>query len=167
MNLADRARGIQAVVFDVDGVLTDGTFGYAGGGSEIKFFSARDGHGIKLLRRAGLRVGILSGRSSDANLRRAEELGLDFVYQGEKDKGEAFVRLLREQNLSAEHCLYVGDDVVDMPVMRQAGVSVAVADATADWQTQAPGGHGAAREVARWILQQQGKWETVMERYAG
>jgi len=80
---------------------------------------------VDACRRAGLRVGILSGRSSDANLRRAEELGLDFVYQGEKDKGEAFVRLLREQNLSAEHCLYVGDDVVDMPVMRQAGVSVA------------------------------------------
>ena len=172
MNLENtRVEKIRAVILDVDGVLTDGRFGYAGDGGEVKFFHARDGHGIKLLRRAGLLVGILSGRGSAANRRRAVELGMHFVYEDEKNKRAAFERILAEQNLRAVECLYVGDDLVDVPVLRRAGIGVAVADAVpearaaADWCTRAPGGAGAVREVAEWLLRKQGKWAEVTERY--
>ena len=172
MSLSDKAQRIRAVVLDVDGVLTDGSIGYgAGSAEEIKFFNVKDGHAIKLLQRAGLKVGILSGRTSAANRRRAEELSMDFVYEGEKDKKEAFSRLLADTGLTASECLYVGDDVVDIPVMRQAGVAVAVADAVAevkecaDWQTDLPGGHGAVREAALWLLKQQHRWDGLMARY--
>ena len=171
MTSSTAVQRIRAVVLDVDGVLTDGRIGYGAAPDELKFFNVRDGHGIVLLRRAGYRVGILSGRSSGANRRRAEELSLDFVYEGERDKVSAFERLLSEQNLEAEECLYVGDDVVDIPVMRAAGVAVAVADAVpeldehADWTTAAPGGHGAVREVAVWLLRQRGQWDELMRRY--
>ena len=172
MTLSAKARRIKAVILDVDGVLTDGRFGYGVGDGEIKFFHARDGHALKLLQRAEIRTGILSGRSSEANTRRAQELSMDFVYQGEKDKGEAFDRLLAAADLEAGEVLYVGDDLVDLPVLRRAGVGVAVADAipeakaTADWTTTEKGGHGAVREVAVWLLKEQGRWESVFARYA-
>ena len=171
MDLSAKARAIKAVILDVDGVLTDGRIGYGADSEAVKFFNARDGHGIKLLGRAGLLVGILSGRTDAANGRRANELSLDFVYEGEKNKREAFDRLLREHSLAAEECLYVGDDVVDIPVMRRCGLGVAVADAApevleaADRVTALPGGHGAVREVARWLLVEQGKWAGLMSRY--
>lgn len=171
MNASDKANGIRAVVLDVDGVLTDGRTGYMGNSDELKFFDVKDGHGIKLMLRAGLRVGLLSGRSSDANRRRASELSLSFVYQGEKRKAEAFERLLTEQELRAEQVLYVGDDLVDAPCMRRAGLAVAVADAVpevcavADWRTKRCGGFGAVREVAEWLLRSQGKWQAVVARY--
>lgn len=161
MNWAAKLRRIRAVVLDVDGVLTDGRVGYGGDGEEIKFFHVHDGLGVKQLQRAGIRVGILSGRCSAANTRRAQELGLDFVMQGEPSKPDAFKRLLAEQELLAEQCLYVGDDVPDIEVLRLAGVGVAVADAVpevaavADRQTRAGGGAGAVREVARWVLEAQ------------
>ena len=163
-------RSIRAVVLDVDGVLTDGRIGY-GGDDEIKFFDVKDGHAIKLLLRAGIKVGLLSGRASAANRRRAQELGLSFVYEGEKDKRAAFGRLLTQQTLTAEQVLYMGDDLVDIPVLRAAGVGVAVADAGpevqrgADWVTAAPGGHGAVREAAVWLLKEQGKWDELIARY--
>ncbi len=169
-NPADLQR-VRAVILDVDGVLTDGRIGYGAGPDEIKFFDVKDGHGLKLLLRAGLKAGILSGRSSSANRRRAEELGLSFVYEGAKNKAEAFATLLREQELRAEECLYVGDDLIDLPVMRRCGVAVAVADAVAEvleaasWVTRAHGGRGAVREVAEWILKGQNKWNDVTGRY--
>jgi 3-deoxy-D-manno-octulosonate 8-phosphate phosphatase (KDO 8-P phosphatase) len=162
---------IKAVILDVDGVLTDGRIGYAGDGQEIKFFDVKDGHAIKLLRRAGLKVGLLSGRASKANSKRAQELELDFVYQGEKDKGEALERLLREQQLQAEDCLYMGDDVVDMPVMKKVAISVATGDAVDEvkelalWTTESFGGCGAVREMAVRLLKQQNQWDQVMSRY--
>jgi 3-deoxy-D-manno-octulosonate 8-phosphate phosphatase (KDO 8-P phosphatase) len=171
MACSDQARHIRAVILDVDGVLTDGRIGYGPMPGEIKFFDVRDGHAIKLLLRAGLRVGLLSGRASDANRQRAAELGLSFVYEGEKDKAAAFTRLLAEQGLAAEECLYMGDDLVDLPVLRRAGIGVAVADAVpevraaAAWTTEAPGGRGAVREAAVWLLRQQGAWERVTARY--
>jgi len=170
MSLEAKAAKIRAVILDVDGVLTDGRIGYAGD-DEVKFFDVKDGHGIKLLRRAGLRVGMFSGRGSDANLRRARELSLDFVYQNEKDKRAAFERLLAEQELEADECLYIGDDVVDIPCMRRAGIGVAVADAVpevkeaADRTTDNRGGRGAVREVAMWLLRLQNKYDTLMARY--
>lgn len=159
------------MVLDIDGVLTDGRVGYRDTDDEIKFFDVKDGHGVKLLMRAGFAVGFLSGRASRANQRRARELGVQFVYEGEKNKREAFDRLLKEQQLTPEQCLCAGDDLVDIPVLKKAGVAVAVKDAVsdvhevADWSTNARGGQGAVREIAEWLLKQQGKWESAIERY--
>lgn len=163
-------RKIKAVVLDVDGVLTDGRAGY-GAEEEIKFFHLRDGHWMRMAIRTGLKVGILSGRGSRANRRRAEELGLSFCYENCKDKLEGFERLLAEQSLRPEECLYVGDDVIDMPVMRRAGIAVAVADGVpeldevADFRTRTPGGHGAVCEVMRRLMMEQGTLDAQLERY--
>ncbi len=163
-------EAIRAIVLDVDGVLTDGRslFGLP---EEVKFFHLRDGHWMKLALRAGLQVGLLSGRASAANRARAAELGLSFCYENCKDKLEGFERLLRERRLEARECLYMGDDVIDMPVMRRVGIAVAVADAVpeldevAAFRTAAPGGHGAVCEAIHWLLGGQGRLGAVMERY--
>lgn len=173
MNLEPDIRRIRALILDVDGVLTDGRIGYGSQEGEIKFFDVKDGQGLALLRRAGLKAGILSGRASAANRQRAAELSLDFLYEGEKDKLAGFERLLREQALGSEECLYVGDDLVDLPVMRRAGLAAAVADAVpevreaAHWVTEAPGGRGAVRELVTRLLKLQGKWDAVTACYGG
>ena len=170
MTQSDKIRKIKAIVLDVDGVLTDGRSGF-GGENEIKFFHLRDGHWMKLAMRAGLKVGMLSGRSAKANRLRAEELGLTFCYENCKDKLEAFLKMLDEQGLLPEECLYMGDDVIDLPPMRHAGVGVTVADGVPEldeaalWRTTAPGGHGAVAEVVRVVLSEQGKLDGVLERY--
>ncbi|MFA7231513.1 MAG: HAD family hydrolase [Victivallaceae bacterium] len=170
MTLQEKAIKIKALVLDIDGVLTDGRMGYSSG-DEIKFFHVRDGHGIKMAMRSGLKVGALSGREAQANRKRAAELGFDFIYEGCRNKDEAFKILLQENHLTAEECLYVGDDVVDVPVMRVAGIAVTVADAPeymdefCDFRTRLPGGHGAVREIIDWLLHCQGNWEKQMERY--
>ena len=164
---------INAVVLDIDGVLTDGRFGYDGSDDEIKFFHARDGHGIKLAMRAGLKVGALSGRASRANKKRAEELGFTFLYEAKKDKQAAFEVLLKENNLTAEEVLYVGDDLVDIPVFREVAVAVTVNDAPeyldeyCDFRTSLPGGHGAVREVIEILLKEQNKWDMLVQKYIG
>lgn len=172
MTLHKKALDIKALVLDVDGVLTDGRIGYgAGSDDEIKFFDVRDGHGLKLAMRAGLKVGILSGRKSKTNRTRFDELKLDFLYEGMKDKREGFKLILAEQGLSAKEVLYVGDDLIDMPPMRECGVAVAVADAVpeldsvAAFRTKARGGRGAVRETVEWILKEQGKWDSAIARY--
>ena len=173
MNIAaERWQKIRAIVLDIDGILTDGRIGYGtGSDEEIKYFHVRDGHGIKLAMRAGFKVGVLSGRQSAANARRARELGFSFVYENKKDKAAAFAELLAEQDLSAGEVLYMGDDTVDLMVMRQAGIAVTVADApeymdvAADFRTKHAGGQGAVREVIDELLVQTGKWAEVMERY--
>jgi 3-deoxy-D-manno-octulosonate 8-phosphate phosphatase (KDO 8-P phosphatase) len=170
MNWSEKAQAIKAIVLDIDGVLTDGMIGYSDTDT-IKFFNVKDGHAIKMAMRTGLLVGILSGREDDANRRRAEELNLSFVYVGEKDKREAFERLLREQKLKAEECLYVGDDLPDIPAIRRSGIGVCVADSPAevarcaDWQTTLPGGRGAVRETIVRLLTEQHRWESAMEKY--
>lgn len=172
MSLSEKCAEITTVVLDVDGVLTDGRIGYGGPVSgEIKFFHVRDGHGIKLAQRAGLRVGILSGRKSEANRVRAEELKLDFLYENVLDKDAGFTRLLEEQSLKAEQCMYIGDDVVDARPMSRCGIAVAVGDAVAEldrvcaFRTRASGGCGAVREAIEFLLKEQGKWESLMQRY--
>ncbi len=163
-------KRIRAVVLDVDGVLTDGRHGSVGG-EDIKFFHSRDGHWIRMALWTGLKVGILSGRSSEGNRIRAKELGMTFVYEKCTDKLVAFERLLAEQGLQAEECFYMGDDVLDYPVMRRAGIGVAVADAVpeldevADFRTKLPGGHGAVFEAIHRLLEEQGTLDAVMERY--
>ena len=163
---------IEAIVLDVDGVLTDGRIGYTGeSGDEIKFFDVRDGHGLKLAMRAGLRVGILSGRKSKANRVRAKELGLSFIYEACHDKGEGFETLCREQAIAPEHVMYIGDDVVDIPPMRKCGFAVSVADGVAeldavcDYRTKSRGGRGAVREAVELLLKGKGLWDTLMTRY--
>ncbi|MFA6102850.1 MAG: HAD hydrolase family protein [Victivallaceae bacterium] len=161
---------IKALVLDIDGVLTDGRLGYSAG-DEIKFFHARDGHGIKMAIRGGILVGVLSGRVAESNRKRAKELGFSFFYEGQKDKRKAFELLLKEQNLKADECLYMGDDVVDLPPMLKSGLAVTVADAPeymdkyCDFRTIRGGGQGAVREVIDWLLMKQGKWDQQMERY--
>ena len=172
MSLPDNISDIKAIVLDVDGVLTDGRIGYGGGSPrEIKFFDVRDGQGIRLAMRAGIRVGILSGRSSQANRVRAKELGLSFLYEGCLDKLSGWEKLLEEQGLKPSECMYIGDDVVDMPPMRRAGFPVTVADAppeldsVAVLRTKHSGGRGAVREAIEILLKGQGKWDSVLEKY--
>ena len=166
----EKLRRIRAVILDIDGVLTDGRVGYDGE-RKIKFFNYRDGHWIKLGLRAGLLVGALSGAHADANAQRANELGFSFLREGVKDKLAGFEELLADLKLAPEECLYIGDDVVDMPPMRRAGVAVAVQDAVpeldevADWRTVTPGGRGAVREVMHELLAAQGKLDQVLEAY--
>lgn len=171
MKPSDKADAIRVVVLDIDGVLTDGRTGYAESAHELKFFNVRDGLGIKLLQAAGLKVGVLSGRRSRANRRRASELSLDFIIEGESDKAAAFERLLEDLGVGSEACCYIGDDLVDIAVMRIAGLAVAVADAApetqeaADWVTRRGGGRGAVREAAEWLLKEQGRWQEVIAPY--
>ena len=168
---ASAIRRIKAILLDIDGVLTDGRFGYDGTPNEVKFFHARDGHGVKLALRSGLKVGLLSGRASAANRQRADDLGLSFLYEGEKNKNEAFQRILAESGLLPEDFLYMGDDLVDIPVFNQVGVSCTVADAPpyldehCDFRSELPGGHGAVREVIERVLKEQDKWSDMTQKY--
>lgn len=172
MNLQEKCRKIKVVALDVDGVLTDGSIGYFGdSGQEVKFFHARDGHGIRLALRAGLKVGIISGRKSLANEVRAKELELSFLYQGCKNKRDGFEQMIADQKIMPDECLYVGDDLIDLPPMRMAGIAVAVGDAVPEldsvchFRTKAFGGRGAVRETMEWLLKEQGKWDALMQRY--
>ncbi|MBP1722594.1 MAG: 3-deoxy-D-manno-octulosonate 8-phosphate phosphatase [Deltaproteobacteria bacterium] len=161
----ERAKKIRLLLLDVDGVMTDGRLGFDGEGREFKFFYARDGIGIKLLQQAGLRVGILSGRRARVVALRAKELGIFLVRQKIKDKAQAFGEILEAEKLRPEQVCYMGDDLVDLPVLCRAGFAVAVADAVAEvksaahWVTRSPGGRGAVREVCEKILKMQGKWK--------
>ena len=166
-----RAARVKLLLLDCDGVLTDGRITLVEGGDEQKSFHTRDGHGLVLLHRAGLRSGIISGRTSNLVTRRAKDLGVAFVRQGALDKLEAFESLLSEAGVEASDVAFVGDDVVDIPLMRRSALAVAVADATEDtraaahYVTRLPGGFGAVREVCELILKAQGRWEELMKRY--
>jgi len=162
---------IRLLVLDVDGVLSDGRILYDSTGAETKAFCAADGQGIKYWRRSGHRVAILSGRDSQAVQQRAAELGIELVRTGAKDKLPAFLDLLEEAGCAAEEVGYVGDDLVDIPVMARAGFAAAVPGAPqevrrlAHYVTRAPGGAGAVREVIELILKYQDRWADVTQRY--
>ena len=166
-----RAARIKLVLMDCDGVLTDGRITLTGDGDEEKSFHTRDGHGIVLLHRAGLRSGIISGRRSTLVERRAEELGMTFVRQGTWNKIADFEEVLKEAGVSDDEVVFIGDDVTDIPLMQRTGLAVAVADAVpetvaaAHYVTQLPGGFGAVREVCELILKAQGRWAELMTRY--
>ncbi|HEX7955588.1 MAG TPA: HAD family hydrolase [Pyrinomonadaceae bacterium] len=166
-----RAARVRLLLLDCDGVLTDGRITPVEGGEELKSFHTRDGHGLVMLHRAGLRSGIISGRRSRLVELRAADLGVSYVRQGALNKIEVFESLLEEAGVPAEEVAYVGDDVVDIPLMRRSGLAVAVADATPDTLaaahhvTRLPGGAGAVREVCELILQAQGCWDELMKRY--
>ncbi len=168
-----RARRVRLLLMDCDGVLTDGRIMLTGESDEQKSFHTHDGHGLVLLHRAGLRSGIISGRTSPVVERRARELGIHFLHQGSLDKIKEFELVLSEADVKSEEVAYVGDDVVDIPLMMRAGLAVAVADAVeetraaAHYVTERAGGHGAVREVAELILKAQGRWANLMRRYTG
>jgi 3-deoxy-D-manno-octulosonate 8-phosphate phosphatase (KDO 8-P phosphatase) len=166
-----RASRIKLLLMDCDGVLTDGRLWLLEDGDEHKGFNTHDGLGLSLLHRAGLKSGIISGRSSQAVTRRAEELGIEFVRQGDPEKMEAFEQVLRQAGVDEDEVAFVGDDLTDIPLMRRAELAVAVADAVeetrsaAHYVTRAKGGHGAVREVVEIILKSQGRWNDLVDEY--
>ncbi len=162
---------IDVLVLDVDGVLTDGRIVYNSAGAEVKRFDVRDGHGVKLWTRTGHRAAVLSGRESAANRRRAEEIGVELVLEGAKDKRPVFEAILEHFGVGPEAVCYVGDDLPDVPVMARVGFAAAPADAmpearrVAHYVTKEAGGRGAVREVVELILRYQGRWMDVVRRY--
>lgn len=172
-DLAARAAKIELLLLDVDGVLTDGGIVYTDAGEELKRFHVRDGSGLKFWHLAGKRSAILSGRKSPAVDRRAAELGIGVVVQGRAEKLPAFEAILADTGLWADQVCAVGDDLPDVPVLRRAGLGVAVADACAEaraaaqYTTAVGGGHGAVRDAIEWLLKLQGTWNTLVARFAG
>lgn len=166
-----RAAAIRLAVFDVDGVLTDGRVVFGDDGFEQKAFHIHDGLGMRLLQESGVQVAIITGRTSTVVSRRAEELRVRHLLQGRSDKGPALRELLERLDIEPAHAAYVGDDVVDLPAMRAAGLAIAVADATemtrehAHHVTRARGGAGAAREVCELIMAAQGTLAAAHARY--
>ena len=162
---------IDWLVLDVDGVLTDGTILLRGDGSESKRFNIQDGHGIKLWKRAGGDVTLISGRASLATQCRAEQLDIKHVFQDCHQKLPVLKEFLDRLQIDPERVAYVGDDLLDMPGVRHVGFGVAVSNAVqelkdqADYITTRPGGTGAVREVVEYILKRAGKWDALMERY--
>jgi 3-deoxy-D-manno-octulosonate 8-phosphate phosphatase (KDO 8-P phosphatase) len=162
---------IRMLVLDVDGVLTDGTLVINSDGTETKFFNSLDGHGIKMWQRAGLEAAILSGRLSGPTRHRAKQLEIEHVFEDCHNKLPVLEEFLKKINLPPEAVAYMGDDVVDLPVMRYVGFSVAVANAVdevkkyADYVTMRTGGNGAVREAIEYILKKSGKWQELMKRY--
>jgi len=167
----EKIRCVKLLILDVDGVLTDGRLFFDNQGNEYKSFHARDGHGLKLLQQSGVVVAIISGRNSPTVALRMRNLGIEHVYQGYEDKRHAFADLLTKLQLTAEQTAYVGDDVLDLPVMRQVGFAIAVQDAHmsikpyAHWCTTNPGGLGAVREVCDLIMHMQGNYDAMLQTY--
>jgi len=165
------AAAVSLLVLDVDGVMTDGRIVLDGDSGEYKAFHVRDGHGIKMLQRAGIKVAIITGRSSEVVNRRAGELGIDIVVQGSKDKIKDYARIIADLGVRDVEVAYVGDDIVDLPVMRRVGLAIAVADAEdyvkaeAILVTERGGGKGAVREVTDMILKAKGVWDEETKRY--
>jgi 3-deoxy-D-manno-octulosonate 8-phosphate phosphatase (KDO 8-P phosphatase) len=158
MTIAARARAVRLAIFDVDGVMTDGTVFLGPRGEEFKAFNILDGHGVKMLHEAGIETAIITGRRSKAVALRARELGMRHVEQGVKDKLDVFRRLARRAGVSARECAYMGDDVQDVAVLRACGFAVSVpnaareARAAAHWVTKKAGGQGAVREFCELVV---------------
>jgi 3-deoxy-D-manno-octulosonate 8-phosphate phosphatase (KDO 8-P phosphatase) len=169
--LLERACKTRLLIMDVDGVLTDGRIIQDSQGHELKVFDVKDGHGIVMAHRAKLRTALISGRASESLTRRAQELGIELVFQKIWNKLEVYEKILVETQCMADEVAYIGDDLVDIPLLRRVGLAVAVADAvdevkaTAHLITQRPGGQGAVRELIELILRAQGHWDTLVERY--
>ena len=166
-----KAARVVLMGFDVDGVLTDGTLYFSSLGDEIKAFSSLDGHGLKMLQRAGVEVAIISGRSSRALELRAGNLGIAALHMGVEDKRAVLSQLATQRGIDLAQTGYMGDDVVDLPILRACGFSAAVADAHEEvlarvaYVATRGGGRGAVREVCDLILRAQGKWEAAMAGY--
>ncbi len=169
--LEERIRKVRVVIFDVDGVLTDGSIIYDDEGRELKVFNVKDGHGIKLLKRCGIECAIMTSRKSPVVEKRAEELGIEMVIQGAKDKLAAYREFRDATGYEDEEIAYMGDDLVDMPVMKRVGFAIGVCDGMreikemAHYVTENRGGRGAVREVAELVIKTKGLWDDLMKRY--
>ncbi|MFQ6021653.1 MAG: KdsC family phosphatase [Acidiferrobacterales bacterium] len=165
------AAKVRVVVFDVDGVLTDGKLLMDDDGKEYKAFHSRDGHGIKMLQRTGVEIGIITGRTSRLVERRVTELGIKHVFQGCEDKLPVFQGLLAKLRIEPAQAAFLGDDVTDLPIMLKAGLAVAVSDGHtlvkhyAHWVTPSSGGQGAVRELCEVIMHAQGTYVAEIQRY--
>lgn len=169
--LKERIDRVRLLLMDVDGVLTDGTIIYSDGGAETKLFHVKDGLGLRLLMDAGIKAGIITGRSSDALLRRCRNLGIDLVFHGIGNKAAALEKIARETGFTYDQMAFIGDDLPDIPAMKQVGLPVAVADAAGEVRetalivTEAKGGKGAVRELCETILKSKDAWNRVTERF--
>ncbi|HYA37124.1 MAG TPA: HAD-IIIA family hydrolase [Candidatus Methylomirabilis sp.] len=165
------AAKVKLLLFDVDGVLTDARLVIGDDGQEYKAFNSRDGHGIKMLQRNGVATGIITGRTSEVVKHRVRDLDIKYVHQGCKEKLPVFRKLIGELGLQPDQTAYVGDDVVDLPIMLEVGLAIAVQNAHplakqyAHWVTPSIGGYGAAREACEMILYAQGTYQTEMQKY--
>ena len=170
-HILDKAAAIRLAVFDVDGVLTDGRLILGSGGEEHKSFHVHDGLGLVMLREAGLKVAVISARSSAIVAERMASLGIEFVYQGREDKHASLSGLLQELDMAPEQTAFTGDDLLDLPAMSLAGLAIAVANAHpfvqehADWVTTREGGRGAVREVCELLLRAQGRLDEMCRAY--
>lgn len=168
---SERAANVRLMIFDVDGILTDGSLHFGADGEVIKTFNVLDGHGIKLLQQSGVATAIISARQSPIVLRRATDLGIQHVFQGIHDKRSAFEQLLAQTNFAADACGFIGDDVIDLPILLRVGFSASVPNAHPEvrsrvhYLTEAGGGRGAAREVCDFILRAQGNYEAAIAPY--
>ncbi|HXV12391.1 MAG TPA: HAD hydrolase family protein [Burkholderiales bacterium] len=166
----DKARNVRVAIFDVDGVLTEGTLYYLPSGEELKAFNVLDGHGMKMLQESGVKLAVISSRSSSCVEERARNLGIELLYQGAGDKLAAFDALLVQCGVAADSCSFIGDDAADVPVMRRCGLAASVPNApalvrwAAHYVTRARGGHGAARELCELIIHAQGVHSPVSGR---
>ena len=171
MSLAERIKPLRLVTFDVDGVLTDGGLYLSDSGEEFKRFNSLDGHGLKMLRNSGIELAIITGRTSRCVEMRAKNLGITRLYQGVEDKLAAMQSLLADMKLAPEQAAFMGDDVVDLPVMRRVGLALSVPAAPqivrdhAHYVSQRSAGHGAVREVCELILGAQGNLDAQLEPY--
>jgi 3-deoxy-D-manno-octulosonate 8-phosphate phosphatase (KDO 8-P phosphatase) len=170
-DILERTKEIKLVIFDVDGVLTDGSIIIGDDGEEYKAFHSRDGHGMRLLQYTGVEIGIITGRTSKVVEYRMNSLGINHLYQGQKVKLPAFEDMIDRLGIKPAQCAYVGDDWVDLAVMKRVGLAIAVQDADAivkkhaHWITPANGGKGAAREVCELIMEGQGSLQDQIERH--
>ena len=170
-SVQDKARQLRLMAFDIDGVMTDGKLYFSPRGDEMKTFFSRDGLGLKMLARAGIKLAIITGRDSPIVTQRAQNLGIERVYQGVEDKRAVMAQILEGERLDFSQGGYMGDDVVDLAVMRACGFSATVPDGhpsvkqIADYVASAPAGSGAVREVCEFILQAHGKWDAVLAAY--
>ena len=170
-DIQERAALIKLLIFDVDGVLTDGSLLLGDDGQEYKAFHSQDGHGIKMLQRHGVRCAVITGRTSKVVEHRMRNLGIDLIYQGQENKLEGFADLLGRLGLNPEQVAYMGDDVVDLPVMRKVGLAIAVSNAHpwvirhAHWQTPRAGGRGAARDACEMLMEAHGVLQQELDSY--
>jgi len=170
-DILEKARQIRLVIFDVDGVLTDGSLFLGDDGQEYKAFNSKDGFGMKMLQATGVEIGIITARTSEVVRRRMQSLSIQHVYQGQLDKLSAFETLVAKLGLSKEQVAYVGDDVIDLPVLQRVGFAITVQDAHplakqhAHWQTTNPGGRGAARDVCDLIMEAQGTLQEQLKHF--
>ena len=171
MDIIEKAKNIKLVIFDVDGVMTDGGLYFDNDGGEYKAFHSLDGHGLRMLQECGVKVAVITGRKSELVNHRMKDLGVTLIYQGYRDKTPAFEALLKDVKLDKSEITYVGDDVVDLPIMSQLDFSIAVQNAHpfvkqhAQWITTRSGGYGAVRDVCEFILEAKGLLDDKLNSY--